>query len=91
MVEPVSYTHLDVYKRQAEGLGGYLLNENVVTEQKDGYYVEPSTVTVAVPGTKLDDALDALSTVSYTHLDVYKRQLMTLCFRKGPELIGAKR
>ncbi len=47
----------------AEGLGGYLLNENVVTEQKDGYYVEPSTVTVAVPGTKLDDALDALSKI----------------------------
>ena len=44
----------------AEGLGGYVLNELVVTEQRNGLYVQPSTVTVAVPSAKLDDALDAL-------------------------------
>lgn len=45
----------------AEGLGGYVLNENVVTEQKDGFYVQSSSVTVSVPSAKLDDALDALA------------------------------
>jgi len=45
----------------AEALGGYVSNENVVTEQKDGFYVQPSSVTVSVPSAKLDDALDALS------------------------------
>lgn len=45
----------------AEALGGYEFSENVVTEQKDGFYVQPSTVTVAVPSAKLDDALDVLS------------------------------
>lgn len=45
----------------AESLGGYVLSENVVTEQKDGFYIQPSSVTVSVPSAKLDDALDALA------------------------------
>ena len=45
----------------AEALGGYVLSENVVTEQKDGFYLRPSSVTVSVPSAKLDDALDALA------------------------------
>lgn len=48
-------------RQTAEALGGYLLSENVVTEQKDGLYVKPSTVTVAVPSAKLDDSLDAFA------------------------------
>ncbi len=45
----------------AEGLGGYVMSENIVTEQKDGLYTEPSTITVAVPSAKLDEALDTLA------------------------------
>ena len=70
MLETVSYTHLDVYKRQ------FLANirevdaivhvvrafddENVMREQgREDAFVDP---------------LADIDTVSYTHLDVYKRQ-----------------
>ena len=58
---PVSYTHLDVYKRQAQehlqvGQGGLYLVGDVTHQFLDGLLV-----------------LRALA-VSYTHLDVYKRQ-----------------
>ena len=66
----VSYTHLDVYKRQVYGL----LNEPVGTEnlwisdQKMG--VDGGAVFGGVlHGLLLDDP------VSYTHRDVYKRQV----------------
>ena len=56
----VSYTHLDVYKRQ---------------EYKKEYNKEPSAVAALAFDAYLV-IRDAMETVSYTHLDVYKRQLL---------------
>nr|NLI51056.1 DUF4349 domain-containing protein [Propionibacterium sp.] len=47
----------------AEGLGGYVAAERIVTEQRDGYYLQSSTVTVKVPSEQLDVALDGLAAV----------------------------
>ena len=47
----------------AEGLGGFVAAERVVTEQRDGYYLRASTVVVQVPSDRLDEALDALAQV----------------------------
>lgn len=47
----------------AEGLGGYVAAERIVTEQRDGYYRQSSTVVVKVPGDQLDVALDGLAAV----------------------------
>ena len=58
-VKAVSYTHLDVYKRQAEALGMTL----------PGAALVPATMRDI-----LQYARYAGRTVSYTHLDVYKRQ-----------------
>ena len=66
-LESVSYTHLDVYKRQH------------LASLPD----EPAAVIVAelqrlgIPEAHWDGYLEclALETVSYTHLDVYKRQV----------------
>ena len=67
---PVSYTHLDVYKRQDVY---YLVknindafNSNHLKRTEDNIYRFSKTP-------NLND--DAFGTVSYTHLDVYKRQL----------------
>ena len=69
---PVSYTHLDVYKRQP------LECNNVVLRLSEVYLI------AAEAGCKLggDAAVQGLGylndivTVSYTHLDVYKRQTL---------------
>ena len=68
---PVSYTHLDVYKRQVyvnkkavfDGSGE---KKYVYTVNEDGYR---NAVEVTV-----GDTVDDYTAVSYTHLDVYKRQ-----------------
>ena len=69
---PVSYTHLDVYKRQLHiltieekivlGLNPYNLNE------EDANTIRQSVIDKVI-------RLYAPISVSYTHLDVYKRQL----------------
>ena len=71
---PVSYTHLDVYKRQdyKEVFKRYKDVPGVV------FLVDPPYLSTEV-GTykmywRLADYLDVLNAVSYTHLDVYKRQ-----------------
>ena len=63
---PVSYTHLDVYKRQSLGC------ENLTHEQfaeELGPY-DPARVKFL----SCQDVEDEMEAVSYTHLDVYKRQ-----------------
>ena len=88
----VSYTHLDVYKRQAFlGFGHYQINsikklygvENVTYETLSNTTAMPSRITREAYGDlqeKAETDPDAfqdqgyLDTVSYTHLDVYKRQ-----------------
>ena len=60
-VQAVSYTHLDVYKRQLLLSGGQslFLFRLPLIAVAIAYYSETSTI----------------SAVSYTHLDVYKRQI----------------
>ena len=70
---PVSYTHLDVYKRQDVGCGSgqFLL---LLTE-----FAEPQEVFgIEISDKLIDNAqrlFSSIPPVSYTHLDVYKRQL----------------
>ena len=68
----VSYTHLDVYKRQAQKC----LKE---TESKDR---ELKTIKGIVRNNNYSTNIVA---VSYTHLDVYKRQPVKLRFFSGCE------
>ena len=63
---PVSYTHLDVYKRQVQYYGGY----NAKLERQIRQALGSSEMRLfSVIGNHA---------VSYTHLDVYKRQGMDL-------------
>ena len=62
--EPVSYTHLDVYKRQViDGI------EDEIWESAEYF---PAIETLEDLGMEAKALWD--NTVSYTHLDVYKRQ-----------------
>ena len=63
-IEPVSYTHLDVYKRQLEDFYGDM--DFKVAGTKKG-----------ITAIQMDLKVHGLTpaTVSYTHLDVYKRQI----------------
>ena len=85
----VSYTHLDVYKRQALGYGGSVGALKAMGALEMGLSEDelPALVSAwrqANPKIvqfwwAVDHAvMDAVTrkTVSYTHLDVYKRQLM---------------
>ena len=63
--DPVSYTHLDVYKRQVQTRKG-------VVSQK----LFQSAEGIGVAHHAAQAAGKALGAVSYTHLDVYKRQLL---------------
>ena len=79
----VSYTHLDVYKRQqynGEDLmiafNAKFLIEMLNATESDEVNLELSTPTKAglIKPTDQDENEDLLMPVSYTHLDVYKRQ-----------------
>ena len=67
--EAVSYTHLDVYKRQDK------------TEAKRAAKKPPGLAKKAVRGARTEawfyvhNKIHEVEPVSYTHLDVYKRQL----------------
>ena len=82
----VSYTHLDVYKRQ-------VLGRQVHVRGKQGFN-EPftdltvgigQTIDLAITVIALNGQITALVAVSYTHLDVYKRQIMDKRTQKGRE------
>ena len=92
---PVSYTHLDVYKRQGHGIDPTLEGGKIYKRNKYYYIFAPAG---GVPtGWQLvlrsknilgpyerHVAIDQGSTkitVSYTHLDVYKRQCVYDGFR----------
>ena len=103
---PVSYTHLDVYKRQAllfknplpavPALVLYIIYSNMLTWdslslihifkeyksliQKE-YIQETAVCTVMERCSDIVSRQDNRRAVSYTHLDVYKRQLPRCCGR----------
>ena len=101
---PVSYTHLDVYKRQRQIQVFVLVPAGLTAGQLDYSYLKvqalntpqlnatateittikqfadvlltPSQTVLIQPGQQLDLQHTLLSPVSYTHLDVYKRQAL---------------
>ena len=70
---PVSYTHLDVYKRQVLGLPyeSYIANRDVVLS---GFKIAKEFLLRDQCVFRQRD-LPYTTPVSYTHLDVYKRQV----------------
>ena len=81
-VIPVSYTHLDVYKRQVNHFTftaapdrprGWLPPSRLATSFRPPYRVNPDLPSPAKPKT-IAQFLQVMQPVSYTHLDVYKRQ-----------------
>ena len=81
--ETVSYTHLDVYKRQAleyVKLGYYIGVGGVVTFKNAKKLVQ--TVS-ELPLDRILLETDCPYTVSYTHLDVYKRQVDMVMLANG--------
>ena len=72
---PVSYTHLDVYKRQNLHGGSASVDElNALDGKKTArQLIESGSGTVTPYGVVYDNGMK-LEPVSYTHLDVYKRQ-----------------
>ena len=66
-VKAVSYTHLDVYKRQDDG-GGKAEDNGTGRNGRRGYGQGRAGPSVLPPFRR------GLDPVSYTHLDVYKRQ-----------------
>ena len=89
MIYSVSYTHLDVYKRQ--GLGAVKIAKPAIENQLAPYrsyqyaipYAQEELVDAGYGYFEGDDFYlyegndySGLDTVSYTHLDVYKRQVL---------------
>ena len=72
ILSPVSYTHLDVYKRQVEKQADTAGSvEAMACDLLDNIYFEFDKDVLTAASEK---TLDRLAAVSYTHLDVYKRQ-----------------
>ena len=69
--DAVSYTHLDVYKRQV--LQWELLEQVFVSGARQATGVRLPSINSKISPTLYSSGL-AVSPVSYTHLDVYKRQ-----------------
>ena len=63
--EPVSYTHLDVYKRQAYN--------NILLQAGNDELGKRKEIT-GMEAEAIDGVMYSYGAVSYTHLDVYKRQ-----------------
>ena len=70
----VSYTHLDVYKRQEDI--HYDKHQDKCFDQRLQHFMDRSEKEVV--GIHGDVQLQSGRPVSYTHLDVYKRQVDTL-------------
>ena len=75
---PVSYTHLDVYKRQQESS----VTQHQVLILHTAIMRDSGTISAA-PTMQRFQVLHHAEPVSYTHLDVYKRQEETKRPYKG--------
>ena len=75
--KPVSYTHLDVYKRQADALSEYKVAKVNSLTVRVGVLanVMPAAFEFAFEALTDDTIFSGARPVSYTHLDVYKRQI----------------
>ena len=69
---PVSYTHLDVYKRQPEG-GTHVTGFRQALSRAVNDYARNAKLLKDTDSSLSRDELSE-GPVSYTHLDVYKRQ-----------------
>ena len=73
---PVSYTHLDVYKRQAQRQADRRARRADMLEGgRTGQACRRFQLTNQLPAIERIKEIDEAGPVSYTHLDVYKRQL----------------
>ena len=84
---PVSYTHLDVYKRQVRGVLPHMIERGsgdiIVTSSLAAHFPTPWEPVYASSKWAIDCFVQTvrrkvfkhgIRAVSYTHLDVYKRQ-----------------
>ena len=72
-LEPVSYTHLDVYKRQIQ---------TTLTRVMDPNEYDSLLNTLVASFSNINSEIIVFSPVSYTHLDVYKRQPLTYIYNR---------
>ena len=88
LMEPVSYTHLDVYKRQLQDKTGAAPVKGHDGGMTPGWCANPAAGSRASgkPASLSREwelwpvaASGSLPPVSYTHLDVYKRQVLDFC------------
>ena len=73
--EPVSYTHLDVYKRQVLEVCGREVR-SVVLGAIDLHRMNDPYEKLRYIFERVGALVDEYRPVSYTHLDVYKRQAL---------------
>ena len=75
MPYPVSYTHLDVYKRQGikDAAPAWLVNQLCGSGLR----------AVAIAAQQIQTGQASIVAVSYTHLDVYKRQILLIIFAQN--------
>ena len=96
---PVSYTHLDVYKRQDTdtAIGNVALyhrfhlrkiGDTVVYKEhlSVAAHFEVNGISDNLITESMHLRLNGVTAVSYTHLDVYKRQLLSCPIREMPIL-----
>ena len=86
--ESVSYTHLDVYKRQGhtsislnpecmpEIDWDFITEENILEHEEEGFLSHFHIKNSYEFEEWIESMQDQYDPVSYTHLDVYKRQMM---------------
>ena len=80
VMRPVSYTHLDVYKRQVQ---------YCIFNMGEDHVLYGGKLAVKMGTDQLLNWLDSVEPVSYTHLDVYKRQVIYWLTPVDREMIRA--